>query len=287
MQKELSNIKVRVRKDWTIDFLTRQYENKPFIIQSSYNLDKNDAELSYYHYFILMMFSYHTKIEDVLIMWHWWWSTTKLIEKYFPESKIDSVELSSEMISLTKKHLSFWKNVNIIQWDALDYIDKCDKKYDVVIYDIFDENWDVIWFDEKQYKRTIKNIKKVTKKKWIFLINAFKLDFNLWLHRYHKEWKSLENLFSYYNMKCYKNIYELCQKLYWEEVSVISDEHILSNRSVVLWFWFNKELKDLDLYSNYYDNEVFKTEKRNSKFWRICSNLISDQKTVEDFFKLI
>lgn len=71
-------------------------------------------------------------------------SMVKFINCNFPDTRVDIVEIDSEVLRVAKTYFHFRENseTNVILDDAAIYIDMCEKKYDVIYMDAFSGNND-------------------------------------------------------------------------------------------------------------------------------------------------
>ncbi len=111
---------------------------------------------------------------------------------------IDIVEISSVDIEISKLYLPQLANENIYHENGIDFVRKCDKKYDLIILDAYLFSNIPPEFLEPEF---VKNVSKLTKENTIFAIN-YALTFSGGTH--FKEFvKTLKEFFSVYLVNSY------------------------------------------------------------------------------------
>jgi len=91
---------------------------------------------------------------------------TKFILKNNKNFKIDCLDVSREMINISKQLLSEYQNrINFINDDALEYLKKIDFKYDIIA-----SAWTIHNFKWKEKHETLKNIYNNLPRKGVFLL---------------------------------------------------------------------------------------------------------------------
>jgi len=78
-------------------------------------------------------------INDVLILGFGTGSITEIIDKYKRDCIIDGVEIDNKVIELGEKyfHTDLLKNVTIHHASADQFLEDCQKKYDLIIIDVY------------------------------------------------------------------------------------------------------------------------------------------------------
>ncbi|MEM4071423.1 MAG: hypothetical protein QXO58_05290, partial [Thermoplasmata archaeon] len=111
---------------------------------------------------------------------------------------IDIVEISSVDIEISKLYLPQLANEKIYHENGIDFVSKCDKKYDLVILDAYLFSDIPPEFLESDF---VKNVSKLTKENAIFAIN-YALTFSGVTH--FKDFvKTLKEVFSVYLVNAY------------------------------------------------------------------------------------
>ncbi len=93
------------------------------------------------YYYLLPFLTQQPETPDILILGLAGGSISRGIKHFFPNSKIDGVEIDSKVINIAKQFFDIDKqNINIINQGAREYIKNCQKKYDIIIMDTFTNN---------------------------------------------------------------------------------------------------------------------------------------------------
>lgn len=101
----------------------------------------------------------------VLEIWVWEWDLTKYLLQYNPELKLDCLDISPEMIESAKQNL--WEeNINFIQDDAYEYLDKPETK----AYGIILSAWTIYNFPWKDKIKLFRKIYDKLQEGWIMLL---------------------------------------------------------------------------------------------------------------------
>lgn len=101
----------------------------------------------------------------ILEMWIWEWDLTKYILQYNPDIKLDCLDISQEMLDSAKQNL--WdQNINFIQGDACNYLDKSSTP----AYGIILSAWTIHNFPKKDQKRLFEKIYDKLQEGWIMII---------------------------------------------------------------------------------------------------------------------
>lgn len=284
IKKDDIELIVRKDKDWFTRFLTK--ENWKLYEQSMYNFEKNLCWNRYNLDFEIFMWTQKKEnIKRVLVCWHWAWCFTKMLDHQLNWVEIVSIDLNETMIEISKEFFDYSNNVEVILWDALDYLRNTDKKFDIVFYDIYNVQWDesyMIWFEnEELLNETSNNLKKVLNDSWILIMNFFQFDF--WIIKKNVEnWKKFDEWVE--NLKQIKNLYWVNKKLkelFWEKVHVISNQKWWKDSTTSLMYWDSREMNSEDII------------KLNREFWfneydeRIDSKVIKYLQNEKEITKLL
>ncbi len=108
--------------------------------QSMMDTLKPDRLVFNYTKTMMTSLAYSRKIpSDILLIGGGGGSIPKFIQKYFPETKIDVVEIDPEVDKISQNYFKFnpSKTTNIYNQDGRVYIKKTKKRYDVVMLDAF------------------------------------------------------------------------------------------------------------------------------------------------------
>lgn len=111
---------------------------------------------------------------------------------------LDLVEVSSVGIEISKIFLPQLKNEKIYHENGIDFVNKCDKKYDIVIVDAYIFSNIPLDFLSEEF---VKNVSRITKESAVFAIN-YALNFTG--RKHFKDFvKILKNSFSVYLIETY------------------------------------------------------------------------------------
>lgn len=240
IKKDNIEMVVRLNKNsWFTEFMTR--ENGKLYIQSAYNFEKELCYSTYNldHYSFLWTRD-KNKVKDILVCWHWVGSFARYIDQQLTDEdvRIVSIDLNETMIELSKKYFEFSDRVEVIHWDALEYLRNTDRKFDVCVYDIYNVEGDesfIIGFQNKElFEETCKNLRKCVKEDGILMMNYFQYDHGQIID------EEVENV---KNTKQIKNFYEINEKLkelFWENVNMISKQSYGRNTTSSIMYWADK-----------------------------------------------
>jgi spermidine synthase len=107
--------------------------------QSEMNLKDPFALTLNYFQTMALAFLFNTQPQDILILGLGGGSLAKFIWKYFPNSQLELVERSAQVIDICFQYFEFPKSprLHINCADALDFIKTDEKKYDLIFADLF------------------------------------------------------------------------------------------------------------------------------------------------------
>lgn len=128
-------------------FVSDLYDNNRYIgrelrvgkqRQSLHNDDL--ANIYYYNYFDLMKY-FNPDFENVLLIGAGAYSYPILFAETYPDKNLDVVEIDGQFIEIAKKYFEYegYNNVNTITQDGRGYLNKNEKKYDVILLDAYKE----------------------------------------------------------------------------------------------------------------------------------------------------
>jgi spermidine synthase len=91
--------------------------------------------------------------------------------KYFPDAKVDAVEINPVMIDIVKKfrEKDMAKAPNYLREDGFKYVDKVTKKYDLIFCDMYLGKPS----SSKKYNGLFKKIKNLLNEEGVFIWNAY------------------------------------------------------------------------------------------------------------------
>ncbi|HEY5600882.1 MAG TPA: fused MFS/spermidine synthase [Patescibacteria group bacterium] len=78
-----------------------------------------------------------SEIKNVLVLGFGAGSVVSVILKNWPSAKITGVEIDPEVIEVAKKHFRLDESVNVVNIDALKFLKKNDKKFDLILVDLY------------------------------------------------------------------------------------------------------------------------------------------------------
>lgn len=108
--------------------------------QSMMDLQKPDRLVFNYTKTMMTSLAHSKKIPaNILLIGGGAGSIPKFIQKYFPDTKVDVVEIDPEIDKISQAYFKFnpSKNINTFTQDGRVYIKKAQKKYDIVMLDAF------------------------------------------------------------------------------------------------------------------------------------------------------
>lgn len=193
--------------------------------------------------------TFHASNDYTLVLGGGGFTFPKYFINKYKDKKMDVIEYNPKMIELATKYFyvdELDKNrLNIKCEDAKDYVEKCNKKYDSIIMDLYEDEEPIQLFLEKEFT---KSIKKLLKQDGYFGINYIYNDGKEdkiinYLNSLHKEFKNVKVYSSvrYLNKESY-NVYIIC-----------SDKEIEMRKSILLFEIEESKFTDL------------KQEKNNSR----------------------
>lgn len=129
-------------------------------IYSRYNIAENNTESVYINKCLLWGFI--KKIpESVLIIGFWGWAFAKFLEHHIENIAITWVDIDATMIEIAKKELHIKTNDFYIMdaHEAIKRIIKEDRKYDLVLIDVYGWEWETPhYFEESLFFEDIKKV---------------------------------------------------------------------------------------------------------------------------------
>ncbi len=130
------------------------------IIYTWYDVEEKNTESNYINKCLLGWFI--KKIpKKVLIIWFGWWAFAKYLEDHIENINIDWIDIDETMFEIAKNELNVKTN-NFYIMDAIDALDKIieqDKKYDLILIDVYWSDWEIPnYFWEKNFFEKIKYV---------------------------------------------------------------------------------------------------------------------------------
>jgi len=100
-----------------------------------------------------------SSIHHVLSLGYGMGSISSLLRLYVPNCimQIDAVEIDPEILSLVQAHSDTVPSIHYIHQDAYDYIHTCNKKYDLIVIDIFIHDSVPLHFDDYDFLNACKS----------------------------------------------------------------------------------------------------------------------------------
>lgn len=145
------------------------------IIYTWYDIEEKNTESNYINKCLLGWFI--KKIpKNILIIWFGWWAFAKYLEDHIENINIDWIDIDETMFEIAKNELKVKTN-NFYIMDAIDALDKIieqEKKYDLVLIDVYGWDWEIPeYFKEKVFFEKVKN---VLLNDWVISINLADYD---------------------------------------------------------------------------------------------------------------
>lgn len=146
-------------------------ENKNYnLVHSTFS--NNDLTLLFneYEQFITTSFCFTNNMQSVLLLGLGGGEFLGYLSHYFKNLKIDAVEINPAIISVVQEFRKLNpSNTNFICADAFKYLADVDKKYDLIVSDIYFFKPNL----SDDYKNFFKRIKSKLNKGGVFVMNAF------------------------------------------------------------------------------------------------------------------
>ncbi|MCB0511132.1 MAG: methyltransferase [Bacteroidetes bacterium] len=124
--------------------------------QNNYKLSTQNATYSYGKLYTSFKTAFEAidifnrEIINVLILGIGLGSVIEQLNQHKTIQQIDAVDIDAQIIYLCKKYLNTNHDINYIHSDAFQFIDTCNKKYDLILIDIFiDDQTPEIFLTEK------------------------------------------------------------------------------------------------------------------------------------------
>lgn len=130
------------------------------IIYTWYDIEEKNTESNYINKCLLGWFI--KKIpRNVLIIWFGWWAFARYLEDHIENINIDWIDIDETMFEIAKNELKV-KTINFYIMDAIDALDKIieqEKKYDLILVDVYWSDWEIPnYFWENYFFEKIKNV---------------------------------------------------------------------------------------------------------------------------------
>ncbi len=233
MKKYRSNyykFPIIVEDVWWEKIVSIKTINNKKIIYSMYDLEEKTSYSTYIKNAILASFIWNIP-KNILIIWFGAGSYAKyFIDYLWNKVKITRIEIDNWMLEIAKNDFWLKNNINYFNLDyilALNILEKQNKKFDIVFFDVYDNNWKIPnSFDNIEIIIKIKNI---LWNSWIFLVNF-------------ADYKE--------NIQFYQNIErKILQVFSSKNIKILNNKNDYSN---IIWVYnLKKKINSQDLILNY------------------------------------
>ncbi len=116
-----------------------------------------------------------------------------LFEEFKMDCNMTAVEIDEKVIDLAKKHFNIQRfdKLKLVCTDALEFVQQCDSKFDLVIVDLFIDNKVPVQFESHEFLITLK---KLMSDKSILLFNKI-IEIENGMASFNRLMKNFENIF--------------------------------------------------------------------------------------------
>lgn len=155
--------------------------------------NSNELVYEYTKYYHLAK-HFFPDFKNTLMIWWAWYSFPKSFLENYPNSTIDVVEIDPKLTSLAKKYFNLKdnKNLQIYHEDWRVFLNKTDKKYDVIFWDAFSSHHSLPY--QLTTKEAIQKKYDILSKNWIVILNIISsIEWEKWkfLQAEYKTYKSV------------------------------------------------------------------------------------------------
>ncbi len=156
-------------------------------------LDNSELVYEYTKYYNLAK-HFFPDFKNTLMLWWAWYSFPKSFLLNYPNSKIDVVEIDPKMTELAKNYFKLTdnKNLQIYHEDWRVYLNKTNKKYDVIFWDAFSSHYSIPY--QLTTKEAIQKKYDILNKDWVVILNIISaIEWEAWqfLQAEYKTYKSI------------------------------------------------------------------------------------------------
>lgn len=146
-------------------------ENKNYnLSHSTFSNTDNTLLIDEYEILTTASFLFNNSIKDVLLLGLGGGGFLGYLDNYWPNMTVDAVEINPAIMSVVREFRKLTpKNTKFICDDAFKYIANTDKKYDLIISDVYFFKPNLL----DDYKDFFRRVKKKLNKGGIFVMNAF------------------------------------------------------------------------------------------------------------------
>ncbi|MFQ5621218.1 MAG: spermidine synthase [Candidatus Nanoarchaeia archaeon] len=126
-------------------------------------------EESYWNYFCIL--PHLTEVKEVLLLGVAAGTVARQYQEYYPDVHIDGVEIDGDIVRVAKEYMGLnVDNLMVHEADGIEFLENCDKKYDIVILDAFKGgNLNTEFLTIKVFE----NIKRCLRHNGLFVTNYF------------------------------------------------------------------------------------------------------------------
>lgn len=155
--------------------------------------DSNDLVYEYTKYYHLAK-HFFPNFKNTLMLWWAWYSFPKNFLENYPNSTIDVVEIDPKLTSLAKEYFNLKdnKNLKIYHEDGRVYLNKTEKKYDVIFWDAFSSHYSLPY--QLTTKEAIQKKYDALSESWVVILNIISsIEWEKWmiLQAEYKTYKSI------------------------------------------------------------------------------------------------
>lgn len=156
--------------------------------------ESTDLVYQYTKYYNLAKYFY-PNFKNTLMFWWAWYSFPKSFLENYPNSTIDVVEIDPKLTSLAKKYFNLKdnKNLTIYHEDGRVFLNKTNKKYDVIFWDAFSSHHSLPY--QLTTKEAIKKNYDILNENWVVILNIISaIQWKDWLFL-QAEYKTYKSIF--------------------------------------------------------------------------------------------
>lgn len=132
----------------------------PYAAQSGISLARPNQTLFWYANELASVVEKAPKKQSILILGGGAFTLPQYLANQYPASHIDTVEIDPELATIAREHFGYRdpKNVELIFADARTYVNKTEKKYDIVLVDVYGDSSVPFSFLTREYGEQIARI---------------------------------------------------------------------------------------------------------------------------------
>lgn len=137
---------------------------------SAMSLNWNGLVFAYTKYYDIVNY-FNPNFEKSLMIWWAGYSYPKHYLKKYPNKSIDVVEIDPWLTKIARQHFGLEENerLNIIHEDGRSYLNKTNKKYDVIFWDAFKSHYSLPY--QLTTFEAIENMNNMLNDNWVVIVN--------------------------------------------------------------------------------------------------------------------